>query len=141
MDQPSDPMRLDVALTERLQDYAAARGIDLQEAFETALGLGLELCASESARLEGRLRDLERRLADQSVRRFRLVPLTLSILLDYHQAILQNEGMERPWPSTAGSLPYIRTGQSSCGCWGSLRPRTVRKSRSQRVTTRTWAGN
>jgi hypothetical protein len=38
MDQPSDPMRLDVALTERLQDYAAARGIDLQEAFETALG-------------------------------------------------------------------------------------------------------
>jgi len=64
MDQPIDPVRLDVALTERLQDYAAARGIDLQEAFETALGLGLELCASESTRLEDRVRALERQLAD-----------------------------------------------------------------------------
>jgi hypothetical protein len=64
MDQPSDAIKLDVALTERLQDYAAGRGIDLQEAFETALGLGLELCASESMRLEDRVRTLERRLAD-----------------------------------------------------------------------------
>src|SRR5262249_34922084 len=38
--------------------------IDLQEAFETALGLGLELCASESARLEDRVRALERALRD-----------------------------------------------------------------------------
>jgi len=39
VDQPNDPIRLDAALTEWLQDYAAARGIDLQEAFETAQAL------------------------------------------------------------------------------------------------------
>lgn len=64
MDQASDPIKLDAALTERLQDYATERGVDLQEAFDTAMGLGLELCASESARLEARVRTLERRLAD-----------------------------------------------------------------------------
>jgi hypothetical protein len=30
MDEPSDPMSLDVALTERLQHYAAARAIHIQ---------------------------------------------------------------------------------------------------------------
>jgi len=66
MEETSDAMKIDAALTERLQDYAKERGVGLQEAFETALGLGLELCASESARLEGRVRTLERRLADLS---------------------------------------------------------------------------
>jgi hypothetical protein len=46
MGQPTDPIKLEVALTERLQDYAAARGIDLQEAFGTALGLGAIGCPS-----------------------------------------------------------------------------------------------
>jgi hypothetical protein len=64
VDQTSNPIKLDVALTERLQDYAAARGVNLQEAYEMAPGLGLEVCASESTRLEDRVRTLERRLVD-----------------------------------------------------------------------------
>jgi hypothetical protein len=79
MDQASDPIKLDAALTERLQDYATERGVDLQEAFETAMGLGLELCASESARLEARVRTLEQRLADLSTALGALGPVVFGV--------------------------------------------------------------
>ena len=55
MEETSEAMKIDAALTERLQDYAKERSVSLQDAFETALGLGLEVCASESVRLEGRV--------------------------------------------------------------------------------------
>src|SRR5262245_52664326 len=64
MEETSEAMKIDAALTERLQDYAKERSVSLQDAFETALGLGLEVCASESVRLEGRVMAVERRLAD-----------------------------------------------------------------------------
>jgi hypothetical protein len=79
MDPMTDPLKIDASLTERLQDYASERGLDLQEALAIALGLGLEVCASESVRLDGRVRTLERRLGDLSATLNALGPAVLGV--------------------------------------------------------------
>jgi hypothetical protein len=50
---------LDESLVGRLQEYAHTEGLSPQDALETALGLGLELCAAETGRREQRLQDIE----------------------------------------------------------------------------------
>jgi hypothetical protein len=64
MDEQEPGLTLDESLAGRLQDYAQAEGMSNQDALETALGLGLELCAAEAGRREQRLRDLESGLRD-----------------------------------------------------------------------------
>jgi hypothetical protein len=55
---------LDESLVGRLQEYARTEGLSPQEALETALGLGLELCAAEVGRRDQRLRDVEAAVHD-----------------------------------------------------------------------------
>jgi hypothetical protein len=60
----NDPLRLEPALDERLRDYATEEGVTVQEALDTALGLGLELCTAERIRREDRVRILETKMGD-----------------------------------------------------------------------------
>lgn len=58
----NESVTIDAGLGERLREYARERGISIQEMFETALGLGLELCVAESGRIDRRMATLEKRV-------------------------------------------------------------------------------
>jgi len=62
-----DDVRLDGALTARVDEYAKASGVTFQEALETALGLGLELCTAETVRTIDRLARLEAIVGEMAI--------------------------------------------------------------------------
>ena len=64
MSEVTPGFTIDPTLVENLADYARLERLSPQEAFETALGLGLELCLSEVGEREGRLRHLEASVRD-----------------------------------------------------------------------------
>lgn len=64
MDHEQDGFALDESLCRRLEEYARQEGLDPQEALETALGLGLEVCLGEAGSRESRLKHIESTLGD-----------------------------------------------------------------------------
>jgi hypothetical protein len=64
MDAAKAGFTIDGGLVEGLEDYAKSEGLSIQEAFETALSIGIEICFSEAGERDVRTRRMEKAVQD-----------------------------------------------------------------------------